>query len=180
MGCNREEIHTLKEDDGRVFSVAFSPDGRTLASGGFNGVIRLWHVATGKLIFTLPKRGANGYSIAYSPDGNTIISSGLGIQCWDIETGKHKELIDFGENMQGFNGIHNCMINFIAISTDGKFEVDGGEMGGIRLWDYETGEVKLNPSGHKWRVSSCAFSPDGTTFVTASFDGTILLWDVPQ
>lgn len=92
-----EEIHTLKEDDGRVFSVAFSPDGRTLASGGFNGVIRLWHVATGKLIFTLPKRGTKGYSIAYSPDGNTILSSGFGVQCWDIETGKHKELVDFGE-----------------------------------------------------------------------------------
>ena len=70
-------------------------------------MIRFWQVATGKLKLTLPKRNANGFSIAYSPDGNTIINAGL--------------------------GIHNCMTNFIAISTDGMFVVDGGEMGGIRL-----------------------------------------------
>lgn len=74
----------------------------------------------------------------------------------------------------------NFMTEFIVISNDGKFVADGSKMGGVRLWDYETGEVKLNPSGHKWRVSSCAFSPDGTTFATASFDGTILIWNVPQ
>ena len=121
---------------------------------------------------------ATVFSIAYSPDGNTILSSGFGIQCWDLETGKHKELVDFSEKMQGFRGIPNFMTEFIALSTDGKFVVDGSRMGGIRLWDYETGELKLNLSGHKWMVNSGVFSPDGKSFATTSSDGTILLWEV--
>ena len=66
--------HTLTEHKGWVYSVSFSPDGQTLASGSDDGTVRLWDVNTGTLLYTLTEHRGSVYSVSFSPDGQTLAS----------------------------------------------------------------------------------------------------------
>src|SRR5437016_1951960 len=87
---------TLKGHTGLVYSVAFSPDGKTLASGSFDCMIKLWDVATGMEQATLKGHTNQVHSVAFSPDGKTLASGGGDppkpgeIKLWDVTTGKEQ------------------------------------------------------------------------------------------
>ena len=113
-----------------VKSVAFSPDGKTLASGGGDNVIHLWDVETGKSKMTLIGHTHWVFSLAFSPDGKTLASGSVDsdIRLWDPHTGQHKKTLTG----------HSAWIRSIAFSSDGKTLVSGSDDGSVLLW-------KINP-----------------------------------
>ncbi|MBC5797544.1 trypsin-like peptidase domain-containing protein [Sphaerospermopsis sp. LEGE 00249] len=164
-------VNTLTGHSSLVRSVAFSPDGQTLASGSYDNTIKLWDVATGKSIATLTGHSYLVNSVAFSPDGKTL-ASGSGddtIKLWDVATGK---------SIATLTG-HSEWVNSVAFSPDGKTLASGSLDNTIKLWDVATGKSIATLTGHSSRVISVAFSPDGKTLASGSFDNTIKLWDVP-
>ena len=109
-----------------VKSVAFSPDGKTLASGGGDNVIHLWDIGTGKRKMTLVGHTHWVFSLAFSPDGKTLASGSVDsdIRLWDPHTGKHKKTLTG----------HGNWVRSIAFSSDGKTLVSGSDDGSVLLW----------------------------------------------
>ena len=165
------ERNLLQGHEGWVNSVAFSPDGKTIVSGGDDGILRLWDITSGKAIGQ-PFKGHEGsvISVAFSPDGKTLVSGGQDgtLRLWDT-SGKA-----IGQPFKG----HESSIKSVAFSPDGKTIVSGGEDKTVRLWDITSGKAIGQPfKGHEGSVISVAFSPDGKTLVSSGIDGTLRLWD---
>ena len=152
-----------------VLAVAFSPDGRILASGSRDRTIRLWNTDTGKRLQTLGEHTDGVTCVAFSPDGRTLASGSWDhtIRLWDINTGEPKWVLD--EHTDG--------IRTVAFSPDGRTLATGGYDHTIRLWDADTGEHKLTLKGHTDYVRSAVFSPDSRTLASGSYDQTLRLWD---
>ena len=109
-----------------VKSVAFSPDGKTLASGGGDNVIHFWDIGTGKREMTLVGHTHWVFSLAFSPDGKTLASGSVdsNIRLWDAYTGEHKKTLTG----------HSAWVRSIAFSPDGKTLVSGSDDGSVLLW----------------------------------------------
>ncbi|MFK8185283.1 MAG: NACHT and WD repeat domain-containing protein [Phormidesmis sp.] len=158
---------------GEIHSVAFSPDGKTLVSGGSDdNPLRLWDSKTGASIGELAtshRLGVN--SVAFSPNGKILVSGSRDgtLQIWDVPTGE-----PMGELLNNPTGI----IQSVAFSPDNKTFVSGGQGGVLRLWDAKTGMSINKPlKASESSISSVAFSPDGKTLVSGSSDGTLRLWN---
>src|ERR1019366_2365131 len=158
-------------------SVVYSPDGKRLATGHPFGKVMLWDAADGSEIRKMTGDAVSGRSVVFSPDGRQVASQwGTTVQIWDTADGKAVR------NLRGFWPY--C----VAYSPDGRFLVSAGsrsdEKGreGIHLFDISPG-AKENQEprsfiGHTNTVMSAAFSPDGTRLATASWDGTLKIWNV--
>jgi parallel beta-helix repeat protein len=163
-----EHIRTLSGHTGSVHSVAFSPDGKILASGSWDWTIKLWDVATGKEIRTLSGHTGSVHSVAFSPDGKILASGSDEIKLWDVTTGT------LLRTLQG----HTAFVESVAFSPDGKILASGSWDNTIKLWDVATGTLLRTLQGHTYYVYSVAFSPDGKILASGSDDHTIKLWDV--
>lgn len=155
---------------GEVNSVAYSPDGKVLASGGQDTTIKLWNVETRQEL--LPLGGHNGpvMSVAFSPDGKILASGDLNgtIKLWNIETAQPiTSLRD-----------HGSSVNSVAFSPDGKTLASGNLDKTIKLWSVDGQKLLLSLPGHTGPVASVAFSLDGKTLASGSEDKTVRLWNV--
>ena len=164
-----EELDLLTEHTTLVRSVAFSPDGNTIASGSSDDTIRLWNAHTGNHIRTLSGHTGSVYSVAFSPDGNTIASGSSDdtIRLWNAHTGNHIRTLSE----------HTSLVRSVAFSPDGNTIASGSSDDTIRLWNAHTGNHIRTLSGHTGTVESVAFSPDGNTIASGSWDATIRLWN---
>ncbi len=152
-----------------VKTVAFSPDGRMLASGG--GGISLWDVATGDRLRTLHGHKKWVNSIAFSPDGRMLASGGddATVRLWDVATGEHLRTLE-----ETGTRVRSAVLS-VEFSPDGR-TLASGNWRYVYVWDVMTGGLKRTLEGHADRVNGVAFSPDGRTLASGSQDGTILLW----
>ena len=165
-----------------VNCIAFSADGKTLASGGGDSTIRFWDPHTGQHRTTLIGHEGPVVRIAFSPDGKTLASTtgyiiyrrgrkpDYAIWLWDINTGKQKST---------YSG-HTEEVNSIAFSPDGKTLASASKDTTIRLWDIQTGKLMTTFTGDGKEDSSVAFSPDGKMLASSHQNGTILLWNLPK
>ncbi|MFL7792391.1 MAG: hypothetical protein AB8I69_09645 [Anaerolineae bacterium] len=162
------ELRTLPGTD-RTEDIAFSPDGKKLATATGNAV-KLWETATGKELLTLPAGPTR--AVAFSPSGQFIAASagvaGQDIKLWDAET---------GEELHTFTG-HTNWVQSITFSPDGRTLASACVDNTARLWDVATGRQLRVFTGHENQVTDVAFSPDGRLLASVSWDLTIKLWDV--
>lgn len=161
---------TLQGHTGWVCSVAFSPDGTTLATASSDYTIKLWDVRTGICLKTLLGHSRWLRAVAFSPNGALLVS-GSGdytVKLWDVRT---------GICLKTLRG-HIGWIWAVAFSPDGRTVASASEDKTVRLWDVHTGEVLNTFEGHKSWVQSVAFNPDGQTLASGSCDRMVRLWDV--
>jgi WD40 repeat protein/serine/threonine protein kinase len=163
------EVFSLQHTK-EVWSVAFSPDARTLAAADDEGKVRLWETATGKEIAAFSGHTDGILSVAWSHDGRKVATASTDktVKLWDAAT---------GQALATLTG-HTKRVNAAAFSPDGKKLATGSDDGTVRFWDAATGtELMTIRSGARW-LRCLAFSPDGRRLATGLSDAPwVTLWD---
>lgn|GEM_PF-3458996 len=160
--------HTLPGHTGEVHSVAFSPDGGFLASGGFDKSVRLWKLPNGEPFHNLA-HPEWVFSVAVGSDGKLLASGGADgeIKLWSLET---------GELLRSLVG-HSHWVLSVAMSADGGLLASGGADGTARVWDFESGEAAHVFERPGW-VRSVAFGEE--ILAAACEDGSVGVWKIPD
>ena len=159
-----------------VWSLAITPDGRIIVSGGQDATIRLWDFASGKELHKFLGHNGPVYRLVVMPDGKRLVSiadKDLAVKIWDLET---HELI----RSLAPNSVH---VTAIAVGPDQRFIVTGGDDGVARYWDIDRG-VMLRSSDHGRGIYSLMVSPDGRYLISGSKQtpgtrdvGVVWIWD---
>jgi WD40 repeat protein/serine/threonine protein kinase len=162
-------LHTLPGPEYHSIPVAFTRDGRRLATGGaWEQGLTLWDVEKGRLLCSLPAHRHPVSALAFSTDGGRLASASTGrsVSLWDTTTGELLHTLPHTGNVLG-----------VAFSRDGCRLASAGEDKTVHVWDTATGREVLGLHGHTDMCGCVAFSPDGWRFGSASHDGTIRVWD---
>ena len=151
-----------------IRAVAWSPDGRSIVSGGDDRIARIWDAETGEQIHLLEGHRRSILSAAWSPDGRGIVtaSSDNTARIWHAEK---------GEQLRCLEG-HKSTVRSAAWSPDGKWIVTAGADRTMRIWNAGTGTQSRCLLGHARGISSVAWSTDGKWILTASADNTARIW----
>jgi WD40 repeat protein len=160
----------------QVLSVAFSPDGKRIATAAEDYRVKLWDALTGKEILVFDLLGWKAQSLAFSPDGKSIagtLEDGT-VKVWEAATGKEKLSLD-GHGNPGYV----TDATPVAFSPDGEYIASDGEKGMVKVWRVGDGRQLFTLRGHTTLVNCVAFSPDGKILASGSAD-EVRFWDITQ
>jgi WD40 repeat protein len=159
----------LSKPRSHVQAMAFSGDGRQLATADFASVLTLWDVASRRLRASCRGPDYPSFALAFAPDGKALASGGHdgNVRLWDAATGKER----------GAPRWHDRSILTLAFSPDGQTLVSGGREGTVKLWDVSSGVERATLATAGEETMAAAFSPDGRTLALA-IDRTVQLWDM--
>jgi WD40 repeat protein len=170
-----QRLLRLEGHDGAVKSVAYSPDGKTIATGGADKTARLWDGATGKELRKFQEFGAIVDGLAFSPDGKLLAAGARGgtVRVWRVA----------GEDAPMQFNVGNNYLAALAFSADGRMLATacrgaGQVKSSVRVWDVATGKERARFAGHQETAISVCFSADGRRLASGGGDGTVLLWDL--
>jgi WD40 repeat protein len=165
---NGQILHNFAGNVNHAISVAFSRDGRRLASGNWQRTAKLWDPeAGGESLCSFTDSGKVA-ALAFSPDGGRLATASFGrrVDVWDTTTGGLLHTLR-----------HSGLVLGVAFSPDGRRIASTGEDKVVRVWDATTGREVLGLRGHTSQCGCVVFSPDGWRLASASRDGTIRVWD---
>ena len=169
--ASRKLLRTLDGHGDCIYAVAFSPDGKTLATSSYDKLIKLWDVDTGQELRTLKDHIDAVYALVFTPDGKRIVSGSADrtVKVWDTATGER--LYTLSESQDG--------INAVAVDPSGKFVAAGGMDKTLRIWELGDKDGKLLHAliAHEDAILKVAWSPDGKRLVSTAADRTIKVFD---
>ncbi len=163
-----ELLHSLQGHKGTIYSLAWSPGGKILATGGTDNSIRLWDHEQGELFRKLKHKSLFS-TVTWSPDGEFLVS-GLWnhtIHIWDVRTGSLHCLLK-----------HNRVVSSLAWAPDGRMFATGTGDRLVYLWNAQRGELLQTLEGHDDGITSLDWSPNGLMLASGSDDQTIRVWDM--
>jgi WD40 repeat protein len=168
------KVCTYKGHSDVVSELAWSPDGKYIASGGPDHTLQVWEAMTGKHIRSINvllnvKSDYGGMTFAWSPDSKYLVAG------FSDNTAKVVNVMT-GEFTLTYTG-HTASVNQVAWSPDGKYIASASSDKTIQVWDAMTGKLRLTYTGHADAAWPLAWSPDGKYIASGSWDGTTQVWD---
>lgn len=159
-----------------INTVAFTPEGKILASGDDNGCICLWNLISGKLMKEFKEHNQKVLSVAFSPDGKRVISGSMDstIKILDLQ----KVAITMTIEDLLLKDRENAILT-VKFSPCGRFIASAGEDCTAKLWDYSSGTPLFVLEGHQKRINELVFSSDKKLMATCAEDGKVKIWEIP-
>lgn len=153
-----------------IMTIAFSPDGKILATGHFDGYLIIWDVVSGQQLIECQAHIGLIWCVAFSPDGSTLATAGQdgNIKLWDVKTGQCWQTL----------ASHNGGVLSVVFHHDGTTLVSSCAESTIRFWDINLGECTQILRGHSSRVWSVKLHPQGNILASGSGDHTVKVWDI--
>lgn len=162
-------LRVLWGQTGQVTSLAYSPGGRLLASGGSRGRVVVWNAVTGARLEALNTGGSGTLPVAFSPSGRVLASAGKGAttDLWNPSDGRRIRVL------RG----HRAQVFSLAFSRDGKLLASAGPDEDVIVWNTATGRVVDRLVGQRTTINAVVFGPDDRTLVSAGDDGSMIVWN---